>query len=153
MITRRGLSFLPLAAGAGLAGPASGQTRRAGGAPAFVCLLSIDGGGIRGIAAARMLAHVDRALVEATGKPLIDSFDIFAGTSTGSIIAAGLAASKDRSLPYWTPAAIEKIYSDKARQIFGPRPRGGFFDHSRQRWDGSGLSQALTEVFSDMRLE
>ena len=49
-------------------------------------VLSIDGGGIRGLFAARFLAEIERE----TGKRVVDHFDLITGTSTGGIIALGL---------------------------------------------------------------
>jgi patatin-like phospholipase/acyl hydrolase len=49
-------------------------------------LLSIDGGGIRGLIPAIVLAHIE----EKTGKPICELFDAIAGTSTGGILALGL---------------------------------------------------------------
>lgn len=50
-------------------------------------ILSIDGGGIRGILPARLLEELERR----AGKPAAELFDLIAGTSTGGIIACGLA--------------------------------------------------------------
>jgi hypothetical protein len=49
-------------------------------------LLSIDGGGIRGIVPATILAHLEALL----GSPLRDRFDLIAGTSTGGILGLAL---------------------------------------------------------------
>lgn len=58
-------------------------------------LLALDGGGIRGIITLEILIRMENLLAEATGKGdrfrLCDFFDYIAGTSTGAIIAAGLA--------------------------------------------------------------
>jgi predicted acylesterase/phospholipase RssA len=58
-------------------------------------LLALDGGGIRGILTLEVLARIESLLAEATGQGsafrLCDFFDYIAGTSTGAIIAAGLA--------------------------------------------------------------
>lgn len=51
-------------------------------------VLSIDGGGIRGLFAAKVLEIWETQL----GHPVIDHFDLLMGTSTGGIIALGLAA-------------------------------------------------------------
>ena len=51
-------------------------------------VLSIDGGGIRGLIPAVLLDSLERA----TGKPAREHFDFVAGTSTGAILAAGVAA-------------------------------------------------------------
>lgn len=53
----------------------------------IVRILSIDGGGIRGILPARLLAEVERR----AEKPAADLFDLVAGTSTGGILACGIA--------------------------------------------------------------
>jgi patatin-like phospholipase/acyl hydrolase len=49
-------------------------------------VLSIDGGGIRGIIPAIVLAEIERR----TGRPTSRLFDLMAGTSTGGILALGL---------------------------------------------------------------
>ena len=50
-------------------------------------ILSLIGGGIRGAFAASLLKELEQKL----GRPVAESFDLIAGTSTGGIIAAGLA--------------------------------------------------------------
>lgn len=56
-------------------------------------ILSIDGGGIRGIIPSLILDYLDKALKEKGDKrPLYSHFDLIAGTSTGGIIAAVLSA-------------------------------------------------------------
>jgi predicted acylesterase/phospholipase RssA len=56
-------------------------------------LLAIDGGGLAGLIPAEALIQVEQQLNQMTGsdKPLCDRFDLIAGTSTGAILAAGLA--------------------------------------------------------------
>ena len=55
-------------------------------------LLALDGGGIRGVLTLEILAEMERQIKDATGiERLGDYFDYIGGTSTGSIIAAGLA--------------------------------------------------------------
>jgi patatin-like phospholipase/acyl hydrolase len=70
-------------------------------------LLSIDGGGIRGIIPASALVKLERT----TGRPARETFAFVAGTSTGAIIAAALAAG--------VPATrILDLYLNRAREIF-----------------------------------
>jgi hypothetical protein len=61
-------------------------------------LLALDGGGIRGVMSLEILRKIERDLATATGKGasfrLGDFFDYIGGTSTGAIIAAGLAMGK-----------------------------------------------------------
>ena len=56
-------------------------------------ILAIDGGGVRGIVALEFLERIESELSERAGKPtlLCDHFDLVGGTSTGAIIATGLA--------------------------------------------------------------
>lgn len=56
-------------------------------------LLAIDGGGLLGLIPAEALILVEQQLNQLTGteKPLCDRFDLIGGTSTGAILAAGLA--------------------------------------------------------------
>ena len=49
-------------------------------------ILSIDGGGIKGVFPAAFLADVEEKL----DRPIVDHFDLIVGTSTGGIIALGL---------------------------------------------------------------
>ena len=61
-------------------------------------LLALDGGGIRGVMTLEILRKIEQDLATATGKGtsfrLGDFFDYIGGTSTGAIIAAGLAMGK-----------------------------------------------------------
>lgn len=71
-------------------------------------ILSIDGGGIRGALPIAFLA----CLEEVTGMRIIDQVDLIAGTSTGGIIALGLALGR--------PAAeILRFYQEQGAAIFG----------------------------------
>lgn len=49
--------------------------------------LCLDGGGIRGLLLIVMMLELERAV----GKPILHCFDWVAGTSTGAILALGLA--------------------------------------------------------------
>jgi uncharacterized protein len=70
-------------------------------------ILTIDGGGVRGIIPATLLA----ALESATGRPTRDAFDFVAGTSTGAVIAAGVAAG--------IPASrLVSLYAERSGDVF-----------------------------------
>jgi uncharacterized protein len=70
-------------------------------------ILSIDGGGIRGVYSAHILKRIE----EEFKIKLHDYFDLVAGTSTGSIIAAAIAC--DISID-----DVEQLYKDKGAKIF-----------------------------------
>lgn len=78
-------------------------------------ILSLDGGGIKGIYTAELLRHCEEHL--AGGEPLGRYFDMIAGTSTGGIIALGLGLG----IP---TANITSFYRDDGRKIFPPLPTG-----------------------------
>ncbi len=70
-------------------------------------ILSIDGGGLRGIIPATLLAGLE----DATGRPARETFDFVAGTSSGAIIGAGVAAG--------VPAKrIVRLYLERSSEIF-----------------------------------
>ncbi|HXA16870.1 MAG TPA: patatin-like phospholipase family protein [Thermoanaerobaculia bacterium] len=70
-------------------------------------ILSLDGGGIRGLITLRVLKRIEQIVKEQTGTlRLCDYFDYIGGTSTGAIIAAGLALGKtvDEILSFYKEA-------------------------------------------------
>lgn len=108
-------------------------------------ILSLDGGGVRGLYSAVVLA----ALEADTGVRITEAFDLVAGTSTGGIIALALGAGM-------TPREIVEFYAK-----FGPRifPHGAVSRLSRwvRHWvrpkhDSNALKMALIETFGDRPL-
>src|SRR6266545_4193800 len=73
-------------------------------------VLSLDGGGLRGIFAAALLAGLE----EDIGQSVVDLFDLVVGTSTGGIIALGLGAGL-------TPREILEFYVSEKDRIFPNR--------------------------------
>jgi len=72
-------------------------------------ILALDGGGIRGVLSARVL----QAIEEQVQKPLNEYFDLITGTSTGSILAAGLALGLNSK-------TLIQIYQKEGLRIFKP---------------------------------
>ncbi len=70
-------------------------------------ILSLDGGGVRGVATAAFLCAIEKNL----GHSVSDCFDLITGTSTGGIIAAGLAMGKSAE-------EMEQFYKDWGERIF-----------------------------------
>ena len=73
-------------------------------------ILSIDGGGIRGIIPAYWLTRLEAELKAKANLTLHEVFDLFAGTSTGSIIAAGLAIGRSAN-------EILNLYEEKGQDL------------------------------------
>lgn len=115
-------------------------------------ILSIDGGGIRGAFPAAFLASLE----ERCGRPIGEYFDLIAGTSTGGIIAIGLAmglSAKD----------ILQLYEKEGPAIFAQEvmgARGWVNRHCRTakhlfwgpKYDPCNLRSALTTVLKDKRI-
>jgi patatin-like phospholipase/acyl hydrolase len=113
-------------------------------------VLSIDGGGIRGIIPAMMLHHLETA----TGHQTADLFDLMVGTSTGGILALGLA-QQDPQKPEksrYSARDLAELYANRGSQIFGKnlwrqfRSALGIFDES---YSASPLETALSDYFDD----
>lgn len=106
-------------------------------------ILCLDGGGIKGLFAAQILADLE----ESIGEPLYLYFDMFSGTSTGAIIAAGLA--------YGIPAAkIRDLYAECAKDIF-PQDHKIFRALSRiftSKFSNKALANQLTKIFADAKI-
>jgi uncharacterized protein len=73
-------------------------------------MLALDGGGIRGVLSLGILEAIETTV----GKPLHEYFDYIGGTSTGAIIAAGLATGM-------TPAGLKQFYIDFGPEMFEQR--------------------------------
>ena len=115
---------------------------------AAVRVLAIDGGGIRGIVPAVVLAEIERR----TGRHPSELFDVFAGTSTGSILAMGMAVPGADGNPRHSAATAADIYEEYSPRIFPrsllPQLRG--LVHGKYQADG--LQDTLATMFGDARL-
>ena len=78
-------------------------------------ILALDGGGVRGILTLQYLKRMEELLRKRAGDDpnfrLSQYFDLIGGTSTGSIIATGLALG-------WTVQKLERLYNELAEQVF-----------------------------------
>jgi patatin-like phospholipase/acyl hydrolase len=106
-------------------------------------ILALDGGGIRGVVTAKILQKVESRLK----KPLNQYFDLIAGTSTGSILAAGLVLGL-------TPEELIKIYQERGREIFN----ASWLRKNITRWlhgskySNKGLIKVLREELGEITL-
>ena len=80
----------------------------------MVSILSIDGGGIRGIIPATFLMEFEKR----TGKPTCALFDLIAGTSTGGILAATLTVPDSRGQPKYTAEQVLAAYFEHGGAVF-----------------------------------
>ena len=70
-------------------------------------ILALDGGGIKGLFSAAVLAHIEEDLQTR----IVDHFDLITGTSTGGIIALALGAGM-------RPRDVVSFYADEGAAIF-----------------------------------
>jgi patatin-like phospholipase/acyl hydrolase len=105
-------------------------------------VLALDGGGVRGMFEAALLAALEQDL----GINIVDHFDLVAGTSTGGIVALGLGAGL-------TPAQILDFYVEHHGRIFAnPLRWRNLRQILRAKYPSSRLEQPLREVFGDRLL-
>ncbi len=111
-------------------------------------ILSCDGGGIRGVLSAVLLNRLSAAYPNLLqDRP--DTISMYAGTSTGGILALGLAAGL-------TPAQIRDLYVTDGKLIFDSSwtrdvvELGGL---SGSKYDNVNLKQILQETFGARKLQ
>ncbi|MGB3508559.1 MAG: patatin-like phospholipase family protein [Microcoleaceae cyanobacterium] len=112
-------------------------------------ILCLDGGGIRGIMPALILQKIEQEL----GSSLKNHFDLIAGTSTGSILAVGIALGKSAD-------ELLNLYIDKGLQIFpyqslfSPKRLPLIFQYglSAPKFSDQGLIAVLKEQFGEKKL-
>ncbi len=104
-------------------------------------LLAIDGGGLAGLIPAECLIQIEEQLDRFTGtpKPLCERFDLIAGTSTGAILAAGLALGLKA-------AELRDFYLKFGHEIFTKSFLPVRFWHS---YPSAPLAKHLKEVFGE----
>ena len=115
-------------------------------------ILSIDGGGIRGVIPARLLSHIEVS----AGKPISELFDLIVGTSTGGLIALGLTApGEDGKTPKYSAADLVSLYNRERKNIFPNSlwdkltSLGGIGD---EVYDHEGLEGVLEDYFGVLEL-
>lgn len=122
-------------------------------------ILSIDGGGIRGVIPCVILDFFEQQL----SKPLSQVFDLMAGTSTGGIISLGLAKPEQ---PFSAQEMLE-LYQKKGEEIFAKRQQSFWTwlakgiripylfklsDYVHRPYDATGIEAILREYFEDKTL-
>ena len=114
-------------------------------------LLSIDGGGIRGIIPAMILAEIEAR----TGKRSAEMFDLVAGTSTGGILALGLTKPGQGGRPQYSAERLIELYETEGGKIFSIpawhrlRSVGGL---AEEKYPSEGIEEVAKRYFEDVRL-
>ncbi len=127
-------------------------------------ILSLIGGGIRGAFVTSYLKELEQKL----GRPIADSFDLIAGTSTGGIIAAGLAfghsaekmhqfyvdygASIFTERDPYRPKGIYRFLYPPVNWLFEKKTGGSLHTAFRARYCPTALEKSFAEGFGDHTL-
>lgn len=126
-----------------------------------ICILSIDGGGMRGILPGKALAYLENALKRKSGNPdarIADYFDVAAGAGVGGIFTAMLFATKDHRRPIFEAEDTWRFLADHGQKFYRPCSSAGssrsFF---RRLFTGgaaacsstAGLEKAMKEAFTE----
>ncbi|MCU0772369.1 MAG: patatin-like phospholipase family protein [Verrucomicrobia bacterium] len=121
--------------------------------PKLIKVLSIDGGGIRGIIPAMILAEIERR----TGQPIARMFDLIAGTSTGGILTLALTRPGPRRVhPKFTAAELVDLYEKEGPRIFSRsiwhrlHAVGNLLE---EKYPSKGLQTALRAYLGQTRLK
>ena len=115
-------------------------------------ILSIDGGGIRGIIPAMVLAEMEQR----TGKPTAQLFDLIAGTSTGGILALALTKPGDAGQPQYTATDLVGLYEQQGRTIFARSPWHivvSLEELRRPKYTADGIETVLQQYFGEARFK
>lgn len=114
-------------------------------------ILSISGGGIRGLIPAIILAELEKRI----GKPIADCFDLISGTSTGGIIACLLATPNNNGTTKYTSSKIVELYKQFGKTAFYRNSfrkvlsLGGLLS---TKYSTKPLAKLLHEYFGELKL-
>jgi hypothetical protein len=103
--------------------------------------IAIDGGGIRGVIVTKALSLLESQL----GKPVHEIFRLAAGTSTGSIISAGIGSGL-------TAAQMHQLYITLGETIFKKTWRTFFWPLTRYRFPHAPLAKTLRDHMGDKKM-
>lgn len=121
-------------------------------------ILSIDGGGIRGIIPGTLLAEIERRLMLKSGNPnarISDYFDLIAGTSTGGILVCILLCPGVDNRPKYKAQEAVDLYLSKGGDIFDIslwqkiKTMDGVLN---EKYPDTGLVKSLHEYLGDSKL-
>ncbi|KAL0303096.1 UNVERIFIED_CONTAM: Patatin-like protein 6 [Sesamum radiatum] len=129
-----------------------------------ICILSVDGGGMRSILSGKALAYLETALKNKSGNPdarIADYFDVAAGTGVGGIFTAMLFAANDQNRPIFHADETWKFLAAEGKKFYSSgkagNSKGKFFKRIFKKSGAStgsstaGLEKAMKEAFKDER--
>lgn len=121
-------------------------------------ILSIDGGGIRGILPGQVLVALEKKLQQKSGRPdarIADYFDMVAGTSTGGILSILYLCPGTKDRPRFSALDAVDLYFTHGKEIFTAGIREKIFSLgglSDEKYPASALEKHLHDYLGDIRL-
>ncbi len=118
----------------------------------MIKVLSIDGGGIRGIIPAMVLSEIEKR----TKRPIAEIFQLIAGTSTGGILALGLTKPDGQGKPQYSAGDMIELYQKEGKAIFYRSLSHrllalGFI--LREKYPARGIESILGKYFGNTHLK
>jgi hypothetical protein len=121
-------------------------------------VLSLDGGGIRGLISARVIERLEQLIGEEAGgeRRVVDCFHLVSGTSTGGLLALALTAPDPGrpGRPRWSGGELAELYLNDGPRIFGDRLHQllSLWGWTGPKHSPSGLRTALEARVGGVRL-
>ena len=129
----------------------TGLTRFLGRPTQPLRVLSIDGGGIRGVIPALVLADIERRV----GKPISEIFDLIVGTSIGGLIGLALVTPDAEGKPRYSARTLSRLIEKNADRVFERSlwhkvtAVGNLAD---SKYPEEGFNRVLAEMFGEVKL-
>ncbi|CAL8102177.1 unnamed protein product [Prunus armeniaca] len=127
----------------------------------MITILSIDGGGIRGLIPATILSFLESELQKLDGEDarIADYFDVVAGTSTGGLVTAMLTTPNENDRPLFSAKDISDFYMNHCPKIF-PQKKFPLFRYTRKiikaltgpKYDGKYLHGLIRQKLGDKKM-
>ena len=112
-------------------------------------VLSIDGGGVRGIIPARILQEIETR----TNKPISKLFNIVSGTSTGGLLTLAITKPDGQGNPEFSAEYLVRLYMERSKEIFAKpsiiRKIKTGFGLWGSKYDRAAYDEILLQIFKD----
>lgn len=114
-------------------------------------VLSLDGGGIKGLTQAVILAKMEEEL----DKPISEIFDLIAGTSIGGVMALGLSVPDENNQPKFKASDFVRLFTQQSSEVFSAsmyHKISTAFGLLGPKYETIGFENLLEEYLGDTRL-